>query len=50
MDINKIKWASSDTALKAPITGTQKSRGWDTDDGTITGTPEKPNLQQTMAG
>lgn len=47
MDINKIKWASSDTALKAPITGTQKSRGWDTDDGTITGTPEKPNLQQT---
>ena len=42
---DEVEWASSGTALKLPVNGTQKDRGWDTSDGTVAGVPEKPILQ-----
>jgi len=38
-------WAKSGSALKLQPSGTQQTRGWDTDDGTTDGVPEKPTLQ-----
>ena len=47
MDINKVKWAAEESALKVDTNSNQRSRGWDTSDGTITGNPEQPTLQTT---
>jgi len=47
MDINDIKWADEESALKVATSSNQQARGWDTSDGTISGIVEKPNLQQT---
>lgn len=39
------EWASSLTALTIEPTAVHKDKGWDTDDGTINGIPERPTLQ-----
>jgi len=47
MQIDKIKWAADNAALKVEANGNQQQRGWDTADGTITGNPDQPTLQTT---
>lgn len=41
------EWASDGSALKLQPTTDLQQRGWDTDDGQLTGVPEKPILQYT---
>lgn len=41
------EWASDGGALKLQPTSDLQQRGWDTDDGQLTGVPEKPILQYT---
>ena len=38
-------WATSGSALKLDPNSVQQTKGWDTDDGTTAGVPEKPTLQ-----
>ena len=40
------EWASSGTALVLQPTAVQRDKGWDTDDGTLAGVPQKPTMQQ----
>jgi hypothetical protein len=41
----KTDWATDGGALKLDPTSVQQTKGWDTDDGTTNGVPEKPTLQ-----
>jgi len=47
LQIDDVKWANDPSSLKLDATSNQRIRGWDTNDGTAEGRPDRPTLQHT---